>query len=209
MFFLELIIHANIFVKLIVILLFILSIISWSIILNQYLLQKKLLTEIFLLMETKKIKENLKTALNIFIKNKKDSEIENIFSKGLSIKDNNLSKKYNEFNINKKTAKLESEIKMLATISSVSPYIGLLGTVIGIMVSFIAIREMNGVDLEYIAPGIAEALVVTAIGLFVAIPSNIFFNKLLNRISLIETSYNEIKEEVYLNREELGIQNEN
>lgn len=77
---------------------------------------------------------------------------------------------------------MENKVKILATISSISPYIGLLGTVIGIMNSFMAISEMKSVGLEYLAPSIAEALIVTGMGLFVAIPSNVFFNKLMFKI---------------------------
>jgi len=72
--------------------------------------------------------------------------------------------------------RMEAGLSMLATIGSVSPYIGLFGTVWGIMHSFVAIGAAKQASLAMVAPGIAEALVATAIGLFAAIPAVIGFN---------------------------------
>ncbi len=72
---------------------------------------------------------------------------------------------------------LESRLSSLATIGSAGPFIGLFGTVIGIMTSFQAIAGSNNASLAVVAPGIAEALLATAIGLIAAIPAVIAYNK--------------------------------
>ena len=82
---------------------------------------------------------------------------------------------------------LEKYLGDLATVSSVSPFIGLFGTVWGIMDSFQAIAVSKNTSLAVVAPGIAEALLATAIGLIAAIPALIFYNTLLTMISDVET----------------------
>src|SRR5690606_29138549 len=73
--------------------------------------------------------------------------------------------------------KLESRLGFLATIGSAAPFIGLFGTVVGIMTSFQAIAASKNTSLAVVAPGIAEALLATAIGLLAAIPAVIAYNK--------------------------------
>jgi len=82
---------------------------------------------------------------------------------------------------------LEKYLGDLATVSSVSPFIGLFGTVWGIMDSFQAISVSKNTSLAVVAPGIAEALLATAIGLIAAIPALIFYNTLTTMISEVET----------------------
>ena len=72
---------------------------------------------------------------------------------------------------------IESNLSFLASVGSVSPYVGLFGTVWGIMHAFIGLSNMTQVTLATVAPGIAEALVATAIGLFAAIPAVIAYNR--------------------------------
>ena len=72
---------------------------------------------------------------------------------------------------------IESNLSMLASVGSVSPYVGLFGTVWGIMHAFTGLAQMQQVTLSKVAPGIAEALVATAIGLFAAIPAVLAFNR--------------------------------
>jgi biopolymer transport protein TolQ len=72
---------------------------------------------------------------------------------------------------------IESNLSMLASVGSVSPYVGLFGTVWGIMHAFTGLAEMQQVTLAKVAPGIAEALAATAIGLFAAIPAVLAFNR--------------------------------
>jgi biopolymer transport protein TolQ len=83
-------------------------------------------------------------------------------------------------------ADLSDRLSVLATIGSVSPFIGLFGTVWGIMRAFTAIGATQNTSLAAVAPGIAEALFATAFGLFAAIPAVIGYNRLLHRISRLE-----------------------
>jgi len=85
----------------------------------------------------------------------------------------------------KETERLEKRLMYLATIGSAAPFIGLFGTVIGIMVSFQAIAGSKSTNLAVVAPGIAEALLATALGLLAAIPATIFYNKLSSDVGKI------------------------
>ena len=80
---------------------------------------------------------------------------------------------------------IESNLSMLASVGSVSPYVGLFGTVWGIMHAFTGLAEMQQVTLAKVAPGIAEALVATAIGLFAAIPAVLAFNRVSRDIDRV------------------------
>jgi biopolymer transport protein TolQ len=90
---------------------------------------------------------------------------------------------------------LETSLPFLATVGSISPYIGLFGTVWGIMHAFIALGAVKQATLAMVAPGIAEALVATAMGLFAAIPAVMFYNKLTNQASKLEHTYATFMEE--------------
>lgn len=90
---------------------------------------------------------------------------------------------------------LESRLPFLATAGSISPYIGLFGTVWGIMNSFIALGEVQQATLAMVAPGIAEALIATAIGLFAAIPAVIAYNRFSHQVEKLENSYGNFMEE--------------
>ena len=85
--------------------------------------------------------------------------------------------------------RLEAKLSFLATVGSTSPYIGLFGTVWGIMNSFRSLAEMNQASLAVVAPGIAEALIATAMGLFAAIPAVIAYNHLSAQSESILNSY--------------------
>jgi biopolymer transport protein TolQ len=80
---------------------------------------------------------------------------------------------------------VESNLSFLASVGSVSPYVGLFGTVWGIMHAFVGLANLTQVSLATVAPGIAEALVATAIGLFAAIPAVIAYNRFARDIDRI------------------------
>ncbi|MFT5867735.1 MAG: biopolymer transport protein TolQ [Gammaproteobacteria bacterium] len=80
--------------------------------------------------------------------------------------------------INKEADGLQKGLTVLATVGSTAPFIGLFGTVIGIMNAFIEIAEQQNTNLAVVAPGIAEALLATGLGLLAAIPAVVFYNKL-------------------------------
>lgn len=90
---------------------------------------------------------------------------------------------------------LERGLPMLASIGSVSPYIGLFGTVWGIMDAFTGLSSLENVSLAVVAPGIAEALVATAVGLFAAIPATAAYNYFANRIERISNRFDSFSEE--------------
>ncbi len=91
--------------------------------------------------------------------------------------------------------KIEVHLPFLATVGSTTPYIGLFGTVWGIMNSFIALGAVKQATLAMVAPGIAEALIATAMGLFAAIPAVIFYNRFSTKVQKIETQYENFVEE--------------
>jgi biopolymer transport protein TolQ len=83
--------------------------------------------------------------------------------------------------------RLESRLLVLATVGSAGPFIGLFGTVWGIMTSFQAIAASKSTNLSVVAPGIAEALLATALGLLAAIPAVMFYNKFASQVSRLAT----------------------
>jgi biopolymer transport protein TolQ len=92
-----------------------------------------------------------------------------------------------QLGISEEVTKLEMNMSWLATVASVSPFIGLFGTVWGIIDAFQALGNVGATSLRAVAPGISEALITTAIGLAAAIPAAIFYNVFGNRIKEIGT----------------------
>lgn len=90
---------------------------------------------------------------------------------------------------------IESHLSFLASVGSVSPYVGLFGTVWGIMHAFVGLSNLQQVTLATVAPGIAEALVATAIGLFAAIPAVIAYNRFARDIDRIAIQFETFIEE--------------
>ena len=90
---------------------------------------------------------------------------------------------------------LESHLTFLATVGSTSPYVGLFGTVWGIMNAFHALGNVKQATLNLVAPGIAEALIATAMGLFAAIPAVVAYNRYANTVQRLENRYDDFVEE--------------
>ena len=97
--------------------------------------------------------------------------------------------------LSREVDELETHLPFMATVGSISPYIGLFGTVWGIMNSFIALGAVEQATLAMVAPGIAEALVATAMGLFAAIPAVMAFNRFSHSVEKLENSYGNFMEE--------------
>jgi biopolymer transport protein TolQ len=91
--------------------------------------------------------------------------------------------------------KLETHLPFLAIVGSTSPYVGLFGTVWGIMQSFTALANVQQASIAMVAPGIAEALIATALGLFAAIPAVIAYNRFLTDIGRLMNRFDAFKEE--------------
>jgi biopolymer transport protein TolQ len=91
--------------------------------------------------------------------------------------------------------RLEEHLPFLATVGSTSPYVGLFGTVWGIMNSFRALGNVQHATLAMVAPGIAEALIATAMGLFAAIPAVIAYNRYANQVERLELRWDTFADE--------------
>ncbi len=114
------------------------------------------------------------------------------FNKSKSISD---AKKVMEITISRHEQVLENRLSFLSTVASVSPFIGLFGTVWGIMNAFGGLAQLTQVSITVVAPGISEALVATALGLFTAIPALISYNWNVSNINKILKSYFNFSEE--------------
>ena len=95
----------------------------------------------------------------------------------------------------KEIDRLEHSLSTLATVGSTSPYVGLFGTVWGIMSAFASLGNAQQATLAMVAPGISEALITTAIGLFAAIPAVIAFNRYADQVGRLEVRYDAFMEE--------------
>ena len=101
-----------------------------------------------------------------------------------------------EIVINKELTSLEKGLNFLASVGSTAPFIGLFGTVWGIMNSFTAIGISQNTSLAVVAPGIAEALFATALGLVAAIPAVLFYNKFNNMLGSINNKLDVFSDEI-------------
>lgn len=95
----------------------------------------------------------------------------------------------------KEVERLEASLSTLATVGSTSPYVGLFGTVWGIMHAFIGLGSVQQATLQTVAPGIAEALIATAIGLVAAIPAVVAYNRFADQVGRFEQRYDAFIEE--------------
>ncbi len=206
---LEMIIHAGPMVKFVMLLLLIFSLVSWTIIIMKHLTYKraKTETEFFLdiFWKSKNLTDAYKAAKEI-----PNSPEATVFLLGFNelqkISRSRISKQKSEENLemqlasmdnlkralrkaeNKQLAQLGRYLSFLATTGSATPFIGLFGTVWGIMTSFQDIGMRGSASLAVVAPGISEALIATAAGLAVAIPAVIFYNYYSNKLSDIENN---------------------
>jgi len=208
--FLHLALNASFLVQLVMIILIVLSIWSWVII----FVKRKELKDI--LEHTTKFNQKFWSGMNMQkyymqIKDKRQkSAIEEIFYVGWNryqiLHDEDKEKKPEvieqtslrvmQVAIAKENESLETDLQTLATIASVSPYIGLLGTVWGIMNSFQSLSQTSQTTIALVAPGISEALIATALGLIAAIPAVIAYNKFNHDISIIISRYENFSEEM-------------
>ena len=197
---LNLFLEAGLVVKIVMLLLFIASILSWIIIVERYNFFKKIkaVNDAFLrdfwtdkdldiLYKEISKEENLYGAMNLF-KNSFD-EFNNIKAKEnineLDLEDINRSMRVS---IASDEEDMNKHLPFLANVGSVSPYVGLLGTVWGIMTSFQGLSDATQATINAVAPGISEALIATGMGLFAAIPAVVAFNKFTSESESISQS---------------------
>ena len=217
--------HASFFVKLIISLLFLASIASWTIIFQRVFLLRQTRKEIKKFEQLFWSSTNLTTLYHQLAEKKnKLSSTASIFFAGF----NEFSHLQQESHSNpeailegtqramliaqrREVNFLERNLNFLATVSSTSPYVGLFGTVWGIMTSFRALGGIQQVTISMLAPGISEALIATAVGLFAAIPAVIAYNRFTNELEYITQTYDTFQEEflTLLHRKSYSVREEN
>ena len=181
--------RADFIVKSVIIILILASIYSWALIFEKYKVFKKIFKS------TEEFEQdfiNSKSIRTLYEKLNQDSEdpMSIVFRSGAKYLTENKSQSQNiltekvksvmDVAIDKEVEKYENKLTFLATVGSVAPFIGLFGTVWGIMNSFQSIAISRNTSLAIVAPGIAEALFATALGLLAAIPAVIAYNKFGN-----------------------------
>ncbi len=184
---LKLFIRADIIVKSVIVVLIVCSIYSWAVIFEKIKLFKKInsSSEDF---ENKFWKSKSAESFYNSLPSKTEDPMARVFMDSMHVmlksrRSSNLDEKMSrmlEINIEKQMEKIEKGYTFLATVGSTAPFIGLFGTVWGIMNSFQSIAISRNTSLAIVAPGIAEALFATALGLLAAIPAVVAYNKFNN-----------------------------
>ena len=183
----SLFLRADIVVKSVIILLIVASIYSWAIIIEKFKMFKKI-NQSTVEFEEKFWKSKSAESFYNNLPANKDDPMSNVFRKTMQVvlksrSRSNLNEKLTgllESNIESEVNFLEKNFSFLATVGSTAPFIGLFGTVWGIMNSFQSIAVSRNTSLAIVAPGIAEALFATALGLLAAIPAVVAYNKFNN-----------------------------
>ena len=183
----SLFLRADIVVKSVIILLIAASIYSWAIIIEKFKMFKKI-NQSTVEFEEKFWKSKSAESFYNNLPVNKDDPMSNVFRKTMQVvlksrSRSNLNEKLTsllESNIESEVNFLEKNFSFLATVGSTAPFIGLFGTVWGIMNSFQSIAVSRNTSLAIVAPGIAEALFATALGLLAAIPAVVAYNKFNN-----------------------------
>jgi biopolymer transport protein TolQ len=180
----NLFIRADLIVKTVILILIVSSIYSWAIIFEKIKLFKKInkSTEEF---EEKFWKSKSAESFYNNLPANVNDPMANVFKSSMNVllkskRSSNLNEKMSrmlEINIEQQMEKIEKRYIFLATVGSTAPFVGLFGTVWGIMNSFQSIAISRNTSLAIVAPGIAEALFATALGLLAAIPAVVAFNK--------------------------------
>ena len=180
--FLSLVLNASLLVQLVMLLLLGMSIASWTIIFKKGAVLRGVRND------TERFERDfwsggdLNTLLEASLRNKSSSAVlEHIFEAGMQefmkLREIDAARRAMKATYQREMDILEANLPFLASVGSVSPYIGLFGTVWGIMHAFRGLANVQNATLSAVAPGIAEALVATAIGLFAAIPAVVSYNR--------------------------------
>ena len=205
---LELFLNASVVVKMVIIILILASIVSWMIIFERWLYIKKISQELLdfeisfwsdagldaLLSSSQEENHNPVGAEYIFQVGYLDYKRLTKESLGPDIVMDSVQRNM-RVALAKEQSLLEKHLPFLATVASVSPYVGLFGTVWGIMNSFRGLAGASQATLSAVAPGISEALIATAIGLFAAIPALVAYNKFISESDNLLSNFEGFKEE--------------
>lgn len=207
--FIELIMNASMIVKLVMLTLLMASFTSWTMIFKKRSILNKARRDADQFEEGFWSAEDLTPLYNkITSKRNSSNGMERIFESGFrefarlrkqkSIEPDAIlegSQRAMRVTMNKEIEDIETNLPFLATVGSTSPYIGLFGTVWGIMNSFRSLGEVQQATISMVAPGISEALIATAMGLFAAIPAVIAYNRFSNDVERLINRYDIFTEE--------------
>jgi len=202
----ELILNASFAVQLVMFILFLLSIISWVIIVQRWLVLSSARKGVFGFEQRfwsgMDLSQLYKEGTQMQQENIQVVGMENIFRAGFkefmrlrqqgSVDGEAImegAQRAMRVAYSREEEKLEKNLPFLATVGSVSPYVGLFGTVIGIMNAFLGLAAQAQATLQVVAPGIAEALFATGMGLFAAIPAVVAFNRYSALLDNVTSSY--------------------
>ncbi len=208
----NLIFSAGLVVQLVMIILVLMSIYSWTVIMSKKMILMDASNDIETFHEEFERNEKLSELYKNLPKLASDwSAMEDIFGSGYKEFTHTKSTSNQSLIMNSERAyrsmntsasneidRLDSSLSILAMIASSSPYIGLFGTVWGIMHSFIGLASVKQATIAIVAPGIAEALIATAFGLFAAIPATIAYNRLVSQVEEIGNKYTAFVEEIFV-----------
>ena len=191
--------QASIVVQAVMIILVLASLSSWWIIFERWMTLSRAKKDIFSFEKFFWSEKKLDILFLDISKKKNKIGLEQIFFVGFDEyqKSNSLenSKKAMEITISRHEEQLDFRLSFLSTVASASPFIGLFGTVWGIMNAFGGLSQLTQVSITVVAPGISEALVATALGLFTAIPALISYNWNVNNFDKILKNYLNFSEE--------------
>lgn len=207
--FLHLILNASLLVQLVMLSLVVISFVSWTMIFSKHVILKQAKNRADTFEDQFWSLEDLVPLYNRASKHRKSiTGMEKIFEAGfkefgrLRGRENTQAgavldgaQRAMRIAMNKEIDVLETNLSFLATVGSTSPYIGLFGTVWGIMNSFRALGNVQQASISLVAPGIAEALIATAMGLFAAIPAVIAYNRYSNDVERLVSRYDIFMEE--------------
>lgn len=206
---LDLILNASLLVQLVMLILVMASVVSWTMIFNKHTILKRAKKDAEMFEEQFWSVEDLSPLYTrISGKHYQPSGMEKIFEAGFkefarlnkqekidadAVLDG--SQRSMRIAMNKEMDHLETNLSFLATVGSTSPYVGLFGTVWGIMNSFQALGTVQQATIAMVAPGISEALVATAMGLFAAIPAVVAYNRYSYDVERLINRYDNFMEE--------------
>lgn len=205
----ELVLNASILVQLVILILIVASVVSWTMIFNKRVVLKKAKRAAEDFEERFWSADDLSTLYaRVSGRRYQSAGMEKIFEAGFKEfgrlrKQKGIdaagilegTQRAMRVGLSREVDDLEIHLSFLATVGSTSPYIGLLGTVWGIMNSFRALGNVNQATISMVAPGIAEALIATAMGLFAAIPAVIAYNRYSNDVERLINRYDTFLEE--------------
>lgn len=186
----------------IIIILAVVSVVSWTMIFQRYIALSNARRELLDFEDTFWDGTDLRELYTDIVESESPSGIENIFVSGFReferiVEEGNVDPdavltsvtRVTRVAVSREEESLETHLGFLASVGSVSPYVGLLGTVVGLINVFRDIATMSQASHASLAPGIAEVLIVTAMGLFAAIPAVVAFNRYSARVETLSKRY--------------------